>query len=319
MMRPGSVTRSLNVVAAFLSLGFFVSLATAQNSPTLQLNVPYHCPDASVMVVTRCEMKSGTEVCVLQRSANGKAVGEISMPKAQAAALALVCPLQGAAAPQPRGNEPPAAKPTSQPPAQEAVRSGPPDPSIAKASAAHVDTKVLGIQLGELLQIPKCTSLFGTEKTCVQNFSDVAKALGIGDDAGDRQRTSLLELSDDACPSWSKDCSASVMTYDGRVVAVSISTKGHTVDAAVAQDLRAKYGPPTSAKPITVTPRVGNPFRATDLEWFLPGLHVIYDVAQKGENAGEIANTEQGSIGVETEAAYQRRVAAEKARPRPSL
>jgi len=319
MMRSGLVTRSLNVVAAFLNLGFFVSLAGAQNSPTLQLNVPYHCPDGSVMVATRCEMKSGTEVCVLQRSTNGKALGEISMPKVQAAALALVCPLQGAAAPQAPGTELPAAKPATQSPTQGTIRRDTPDPSIAKARAAHVDTKVLGIQLGEPLQVPRCTSLFGTEKTCVQNFSDVEKALGIGDDAGDRQRTSLLELSEDACPSWSKDCSAAVMTYDGRVVAVSISTKGHIVDAAVAQDLRAKYGSPTSAKPITVTPRVGNPFRATDLEWFLPGLHVIYEVAQKGENAGEITNTEQGSIGVETEAAYQRRVAAEKAKPHPSL
>jgi hypothetical protein len=319
MMRSCLVTRSLNVVVAFLSLGSFASLAGAQNSPTLQLNVPYRCPDGTVMVATRCEMKSGTEVCVLQRSANGKALGEISMPKAQAAAVALVCPLQGAAAPQAPSNEPPAAKPATQPPTQQAERTGPPDPSIAKARAAHVDTKVLGIQLGEPLQIPRCTSLFGTETTCVQNLSGLEKALGVDDDAGNRQHTSPLELSQDACPSWSKDCTGAVMTYDGRVVAVSIGTKGHIVDAAVAQDLRAKYGPPTSAKPITVTPRVGNPFRATTLEWFLPGLHVIYEVAQKGENEGEIINTEQGSIGVETEAAYQRRVAAEKAKPRPSL
>ena len=182
-----------------------------------------------------------------------------------------------------------------------------------------MDTKVLGLQLGEPLQLPRCTSLFGTEQTCVQDFSGLEKALGVGDDAGDRQHTSPLELSQDACPLWSKDCFGAVMTYDGLVVAVSIGTKGHTVDAAVAQDLRAKYGPPTTAKPIAVTPRVGNPFRATNLEWFLPGLHVIYEVAQKGENQGEITNTEQGSIGVETEAAYQRRTAAEKAKPHPSL
>jgi hypothetical protein len=318
MMRSGLVTRSLNVVAAFLSLGFFVSLAGAQNSPLLQLNVPYQCPDGSVMVATRCEMQNGTEVCLLQRSANGKTLGEISMPKAQAAALALVCPLQGAAAPQAPRNEPPAAKPAAQPPTQ-VVRTGPPDPSIAKARAARVDTKVLGIQLGEPLQIPRCTSLFGTEQTCVQDLSGLEEALGVGDDAGDKQRTSPLELSQDACPSWSLDCSGAVMTYDGLVVAVSIGTKGHTVDAAVAQALRAKYGPPTTANPIAVTPRVGNPFRATNLEWFLPGLHVIYEVAQKGENQGEITNTEQGSIGVETEAAYQRRMAAEKAKPHPSL
>jgi len=319
MMRSGSVIRSLNVVAAFLSLGSFVSLAGAQNAPTLQVNVPYRCPDGSEMVATRCEIKGGTEVCVVQRSANGKPLGEISMPKAQAAAVALVCSLPGAAAPQAPFSEPPVAKPATPPPPQQAVRTGPPDPSIAKARAARVDTKVLGIQLGESLQLPKCTSLFGTETTCVQNLSALEKAFGVDDDAGNRQQTSPLELSQDACPAWSQDCSGAVMTYDGRVVAVSIATKGHTVDAAVAQDLRAKYGPPTSATPIAVTPRVGNPFKATNLEWFLPGLHVIYEVAQKGENAGEITNTERGSIGVETEAAYQRRIAAQKAKPHPSL
>jgi len=315
MMGSRSVHRSLHVKAAFLSLVFFASQAGAQNSPALQMNVPYHCPDGSVMVATRCDKQGGTEVCVLQRSTNGKAVGEISMPKAQAAAVALVCPLEGGT--PPAFVQTPTAAPA--PAAQQAVRTGAADPSVAKARAAHVDTKILGIPLGEPLQVPRCSSIFGDEKTCVQEFSALVKALGVEEDAGDRQQTSALQLSQDACPPWSKDCSGAVMTYDGLVVAVSIGTKGHTVDTAVAQALRAKYGPPTSVKPIAVTPRIGNPFKATNLEWFLPGLHVIYNVVQNGESEGEIVNTEQGSIGVETEAAYQRRMATEKARPKPTL
>jgi hypothetical protein len=317
MIRSGSLNRSLHVTTAFLSLGFFASHAGAQNVPTLEMNVPYHCADGSVMIATRCNRTTETEVCVIQhRSANGQSLGDISMPKGQAAAVALVCPRDGGTPP---ALQVPTATPAPQPPARQAVKTGPPDPSIAKARAAHVDTKILGIPLGEPLQVPACASLFDDEKTCFHNLSGLEKALGVDDDAGDRQHTSPVQLAKDACPSWSKDCYAQVMTYDGLVVAASILTKGHMVDTAVAQDLRAKYGPPTSVKPIAVTPRIGNPFKATNLEWFLPGLHVIYEVAQRGESEGEIANTEQGSIGVETEAAYQRRIANEKAKPKPTL
>jgi hypothetical protein len=57
-------------------------------------------------------------------------------------------------------------------------------------------------------------------------------------------------------------------------VAVDISTKGHTGDQVVARELREKYGLPTLTKHIAGTPRVGNAFKANDLAWNLPGLHV---------------------------------------------
>ena len=109
------------------------------------------------------------------------------------------------------------------------------------------------------------------------------------------------------------------MTFDGLLVAMDMKTKGHNVDQAVVSDLRAKYGPPTSLKPVTVTPRVGNPFRANNLEWALPGLHVMYEAFIKGENEGEVSNTDVGWVGMETEAAYQRRLARQKAKPKVKL
>jgi hypothetical protein len=109
------------------------------------------------------------------------------------------------------------------------------------------------------------------------------------------------------------------MTYDGLFVAIDLKTKGHKVDRAVVRDLREKYGPPTSVKPIEVTPRVGNPFKANNLEWLLPGLHVVYEVVIKGENEGEVTDVESGAIGIETEAAYRRRLAKEKAKPKVKL
>jgi hypothetical protein len=64
---------------------------------------------------------------------------------------------------------------------------------------------------------------------------------------------------------------------------------------------------------------VGNPFTANGLEWKLPGLHVVYDVVIKGAAQGEVANTEIGTIGIETESAYQRRSTKETQKPKPKL
>ena len=202
------------------------------------------------------------------------------------------------------------------------------DPSIAKARAASVDTKVLGLALGEPLRVPSCDSLSDpSTRTCFVPTSGLALAAFafLGLDSGPRtaeeQRTDVKSLifPQDNCPSWLTNCGASVMTYDGQLVAIDMTTKGHNVNQAVVRDLREKYGPPTSVRPIEVTPRVGNPFKANNLEWVLPGLHVIYEEITKGENEGEATDVTSGQIGIETEAAYHRRLAKEKAKPKVKL
>lgn len=202
------------------------------------------------------------------------------------------------------------------------------DPSIAKARAARVDTKVLGLALGEPLRVPSCDSLSDpSTRTCFVPTPAMALAAlaFLGLDSAPRtaeeQRTDVKSLifPQDNCPSWLSDCTASVMTYDGLLVAIDLKTKGHNVNQAVVRDLREKYGPPTSVRPIEVTPRVGNPFKASNLEWVLPGLHVIYEEITKGENEGEATDVTSGQIGIETEAAYHRRLAREKAKPKVKL
>src|SRR5947207_13548886 len=66
--------------------------ASAQQQPPLRLNVPYTCPGNMVVVVKHCEKRGETEVCSLVKGAPNAPMGdEISMPKAQAAALGLIC------------------------------------------------------------------------------------------------------------------------------------------------------------------------------------------------------------------------------------
>src|SRR5438445_2575343 len=81
-----------------IAITFF---ANAQQPPPLRFNVPYTCPGNVIVVVKHCEMRGGAEVCSLVKGApNGPLGDEISMPKAQAAALGVICTTQGGPASQ---------------------------------------------------------------------------------------------------------------------------------------------------------------------------------------------------------------------------
>jgi hypothetical protein len=87
----------MNLMAALFGLGIAAQL-NAQQPPPLQLNTPYNCGNNVIVVVKNCAMKNGTEVCSLVKGpANGPLGDEISLPKAQAAAIGLICPPQGSA------------------------------------------------------------------------------------------------------------------------------------------------------------------------------------------------------------------------------
>jgi hypothetical protein len=105
---------------------------------------------------------------------------------------------------------------------------------------------------------------------------------------------------------------AEVLLSNGVLVAVKIGTSGIKDVDKTSKELREKYGPTTFVKPVTYTPRVGNTLKANDLDWRLPGLHVEYSAVLKKANSTQVVSIDAGSIYVETESAYQRRLAKEK-------
>ncbi len=89
--------RNLFFTNVLLGVLASVSVNAQQPSP-LQLNVPYHCGNDMIVVVKHCEKRNGTETCSLVKGApNGPLGNEISMPKAQAAALGMMCSTQSGA------------------------------------------------------------------------------------------------------------------------------------------------------------------------------------------------------------------------------
>src|SRR5213082_3762933 len=99
------------------------TLATsAQQPPPLRLNVPYNCPGNMIVVVKHCEKRGQAEVCSLVKGApNGPMGDEISMPKAQAAALGLIC-TQGSTAGSTAKAQPPSSDYTNDLPSVERVK-----------------------------------------------------------------------------------------------------------------------------------------------------------------------------------------------------
>jgi hypothetical protein len=220
------------------------------------------------------------------------------------------------AAPQPQGQR------QTQPQPRAAAAPRAVDPSIAKARAANLDTKVFGLQLGDPLQLPFCTrqGAFGlptaagpsaTEPVCQEGAAkdSLENALSSIINPGNSLRendpngTTPIEIYN--CPSWMSACRATALLYEGLLVGVEFSTKNHKVQKEAANDLREKYGERgLSATPKTFLPdnRLADPIPFTDLEWTLPGLHVEYKVipTQNFEDPGYVR--------IETEQQYQRRL-----------
>jgi len=211
------------------------------------------------------------------------------------------------------------------------------DPSIAKAKAAKVDLGVFAgsIHLGEQLRLPRCpyeTSLLGFPQLgdITQDCEDVPPpAEGMAADAinavtqmlpagkppkpgeGPDVNVRYIRLVDDHCPSWMDGNAAAVRISANGIERVIFNTKGRVVQSKVAEELLAKYGTAHYSNEGTITPDVGNAFKVTNMDWVLPGLRVEYKVIEPDEN-GRVKVDGTGYVRIETETAYQARIASEK-------
>jgi len=222
----------------------------------------------------------------------------------------------------------PAAAAASPPPA--AIRSA--DPSIAKARAAKIDTRVFGIPLGEPLQLRECDALqdfalsptAARPNTCLNTLSAALQVLGasllpFGTARENKSNEAMILLGKDSCPIWMATCEVTATVSQGLLLGVTLVTKGPSMDPLIAKELRAKYGAPTFSRVGTVTPDTGKEFTRTNLEWVLPGVHVEYEVVRKVEVESSRVHTNEGQVRIETETAYQQRQKEVKELTKPKL
>ncbi|MBU1224637.1 MAG: hypothetical protein KKA22_04690 [Gammaproteobacteria bacterium] len=204
------------------------------------------------------------------------------------------------------------------------------DPSIDKAKAAGVDTRVFGVPLGEPLRLPRChtanerkneqrsndpmnplknVDLLGAFRGVQTSFtcqSEGALMAFIGALAGGKPADRYIMLAKDSCPEWAY-CEVAASLHDGNLVGITVLIQKGARGDYIAKQLRAKYGKPTRREEASYQNQYGASYQVENLEWRLPGLHVAFG---PGPDGG-------GLLLVETETGYKNREAkgaAEEAR-----
>jgi hypothetical protein len=231
--------------------------------------------------------------------------------------------IQGSGNPQPTPRAPPVpAAPATRPaPTNPPAAARTPDPSIAKARAANVDTNVFGIPLGEPLTLPVCahSSIFDSGsnptncilKTGLEELGAAVVGALVGADSAELSNLVTIQVTQNNCPTW-MDCAVTGTLDNGLLVAVSLTTNGREVEAAVGKELRGKYGQRASMQQRFISPNNGSrDFEVWDLDWELPGLHVGYRVVN------DVVT--KGLVRIESERIYQLRRAQIREATKPKL
>lgn len=188
------------------------------------------------------------------------------------------------------------------------------DPSIAKAKAAGVDTKVFGVPLGTPLSLPRCAtanerknarqeidflSAFRGVQTDVTCQSDGSIMAFMGALLGGKPADRYIMLAKDSCPSWAY-CEVVASLHEDNLVGVMVMLQKVNGDY-VGKQLRAKYGKPTNKETMQYQNDYGARYEVDELEWVLPGLHVMFTPGP----------TEGGLVIIETETGRKVREAKE--------
>jgi hypothetical protein len=210
------------------------------------------------------------------------------------------------------------------------------DPSIAAANAAKVDLSLFAnsIRFGDPLKLPRCPynqnmgggfDLGNITQDCEDIQPPVtgmaAGLLGVLQSMAPQGQAQQAPKPDPNVrhiiliqnhrPSWMTGAGAWVRISPSGIERVVFYTFGRDVENRVAAELKTKYGPRFTSQEHTITPDVGNAFKVHNLEWALPGLHVEYRVIESDEN-GRLRIDGNGFVRIETQSAYERRIADEK-------
>lgn len=211
------------------------------------------------------------------------------------------------------------------------------DPSIAKAKAAKIDLSLFAgaIRIGDPLRLPRCpykTNMFGIPE--LDYLTQDCEDIPVGDVGNAKAAIDILAtilpapppgkpaptpdpnvtsvgLIEEHRPTWMSGETVGIRTSPNGIERVVIITQGRDVEKKVAEELVGKYGPASYVTESTITPQVGNAFKVSNMDWLLPGLRIEYKVIEADDN-GKVKLDDPGYVRIETETAYQARIAAQK-------
>src|SRR4029077_15220643 len=86
------ISSLLKFAALFLGGPLIASLSIAQEA--LQFNVPYHCPDGTDNIITKCQSNARGEICFWRQEKNGQLIVERYNVRGQMDGWLKICKVQ---------------------------------------------------------------------------------------------------------------------------------------------------------------------------------------------------------------------------------
>jgi hypothetical protein len=100
MMRATRISSLLRIAA--ITLGGLASGSMAEAQEPLQFNVPYHCPDGTDNIITRCDTNArGGQICYWRQEKNGQLIVERYNVRGQMDGWLKICKVQSAQSAKP--------------------------------------------------------------------------------------------------------------------------------------------------------------------------------------------------------------------------
>jgi hypothetical protein len=100
MMRATRISSLLRIAA--ITLGGLASGSMAEAQEPLQFNVPYHCPDGTDNIITRCDTNArGGQICYWRQEKNGQLIVERYNVRSQMDGWLKICKVQSAQSAKP--------------------------------------------------------------------------------------------------------------------------------------------------------------------------------------------------------------------------
>jgi len=123
----------------------------------------------------------------------------------------------------------------------------------------------------------------------------------------------IFKLARANCPNWMSDCAvAAQLDSSGRLIGIAANTDGFAVEELAMRELTAKYGARFGRQPVVFTrDKDSAKYSTSHYDWNLSGLRVLYYVVED--------NLKRGRLIVETEEAFQRRLARTREENKPKL
>lgn len=208
-------------------------------------------------------------------------------------------PAAGLASPSASGTAAPASATTA--PAAPAPQPATPTPARVLRSASGVDMMIAGLAMGEPLSAPRCRSLerpvpplplgAGTPQheaavrawerafdESVRAGKAAQKVTCFADVRAEDfdERGVSVRVAEHLCTDTMSNCVVSALLDQGKLVGVTLRTRGLYSDQALRQDLVEKYGKPTTKRAVSWQNNNGARWEAEALSWNLTDLVVSY-------------------------------------------